>query len=70
MTIQTISGWPPENTVFEVEAFDLSVLPGAHPVYVAHRDEIEENWAGKRRPIRISSTARWCCRTDFRSAMA
>ncbi|MDQ0135477.1 8-oxo-dGTP pyrophosphatase MutT (NUDIX family) [Neorhizobium galegae] len=45
MTIQTISGWPAENTVFEVEAFDLSVLPGAHPIYVAHRDEIEENWA-------------------------
>ncbi len=44
MTIQTISGWPAENTVFEVEAFDLSVLPGPHPIFIDNRDEIDANW--------------------------
>jgi len=44
MTIQATGGWPAENTVFEVEAFDLSVLPGPHPIYVANREEIEANW--------------------------
>ncbi|MDR6818440.1 8-oxo-dGTP pyrophosphatase MutT (NUDIX family) [Neorhizobium sp. 2083] len=44
MTIQATGGWPAENTVFEVEAFDLSVLPGPHPLYAAHQSEIEANW--------------------------
>ena len=37
-------GWPAENIAFPVESVDLSFLPGAHPIYEAHRREIEENW--------------------------
>jgi ADP-ribose pyrophosphatase YjhB (NUDIX family) len=44
MTIQATGGWPAENMAFEVEAFDLSVLPGPHPIFIAHREEIEKNW--------------------------
>lgn len=37
-------GWPEEHTPFEVGAIDLAFLPGLHPLYLAHRAEIEADW--------------------------
>lgn len=42
MTLNT--GWPAENVAFPVRSIDLSFLPGPHPLYEAHREEVEENW--------------------------
>lgn len=36
--------WPPAGEPFEVVSVDLSVLPGPHPLYVAHRAAVEQNW--------------------------
>lgn len=41
---EDISGWPPERTVFPVAAIDLRVLPGEHPLHLAHRAAAEANW--------------------------
>lgn len=41
---ETTVGWPPENTVFDVAAVDLRVLPGEHPVHLQNRDAAADNW--------------------------
>jgi 8-oxo-dGTP pyrophosphatase MutT (NUDIX family) len=36
--------WPPPTSPARVDGFDLSVVDGPHPLYAAHREEIEANW--------------------------
>lgn len=36
--------WPPPESPARVDAFDLSVVDGPHPLYAAHQKEIEANW--------------------------
>jgi len=45
MTSKPAGIWPPPTSPARVDAFDLSVADGPHPLYVAHRPEIEANWA-------------------------
>lgn len=36
--------WPPENDPVRVSAIDLRLAEGPHPLYLANRQAIEENW--------------------------
>jgi 8-oxo-dGTP pyrophosphatase MutT (NUDIX family) len=44
MTIKLEGIWPPSENPVRVEALDLSVVDGPHPLYAAHAEEIEANW--------------------------
>jgi 8-oxo-dGTP pyrophosphatase MutT (NUDIX family) len=44
MTITLDGIWPPPENPIRVDAFDLAVVDGPHPLYVAHAREIEANW--------------------------
>jgi len=36
--------WPPPTNPIRIDAFDLSVVNGPHPLYLAHESEIDANW--------------------------
>lgn len=36
--------WPPENSVFHIDDVAIRILPGDHPLYLAEREVIAENW--------------------------
>jgi 8-oxo-dGTP pyrophosphatase MutT (NUDIX family) len=36
--------WPPPTNPIRIDAFDLSVVEGPHPLYLVHEQEIESNW--------------------------
>ena len=45
MTIKPAGIWPPPTNPVRVDAFDLSVVDGPHPLHAVHEEEIEANWA-------------------------
>lgn len=45
MTVKPVGIWPPPTSPVRVDAFDLSVVEGPHPLFAAHEEEIEANWA-------------------------
>ena len=44
---QDTAGWPPERSVFPVAGIRLEIVPGDHPLEVAERQAIRENWQGE-----------------------
>ncbi len=48
--MSTLPGiWPPPTDPVRVDALDLLLADGIHPIYVEHRQAIEDNWIAEKR---------------------